>query len=158
MVPKRLLVATDGSPSARAAESIAAGMADLLGECELVVLTVVRERERPARAGGSHLAGGKELEQAQALADEAADRIRGLMRSTQAHVCTSVVHASSTAGAIVEASRQGEESSLIILGNRGHGPIASLALGSVSNEVVHESQCPVLIAKHDSYPRPLPPI
>lgn len=36
---------------------------------------------------------------------------------------------------------------LIVLGNRGHGPIESMLLGSVSAEVVDHAPCPVLIAR-----------
>lgn len=36
---------------------------------------------------------------------------------------------------------------LVIVGSRGHGPIASLVLGSVSSEVVDNAPCPVLIAR-----------
>jgi nucleotide-binding universal stress UspA family protein len=36
---------------------------------------------------------------------------------------------------------------LIVVGSRGHGPIASLVLGSTSAEVVDHSPCPVLVAR-----------
>jgi nucleotide-binding universal stress UspA family protein len=36
---------------------------------------------------------------------------------------------------------------LVIAGSRGHGPIASLVLGSVSAELVDQAPCPVLIAR-----------
>ena len=36
---------------------------------------------------------------------------------------------------------------LILVGSRGHGPIASMLLGSVSAEVVDHAPCPVLVAR-----------
>jgi len=36
---------------------------------------------------------------------------------------------------------------LIVAGSRGHGPIASLVLGSVSAELVDRAPCPVLVAR-----------
>jgi len=39
------------------------------------------------------------------------------------------------------------EADLVLVGSRGHGPIASLVLGSVSAEVVDHAPCPVLVAR-----------
>ena len=39
---------------------------------------------------------------------------------------------------------------LVVLGNRGHGTISTMLLGSVSAEVVDHAPCPVLVARHDS--------
>ena len=39
------------------------------------------------------------------------------------------------------------EADLIVGGSRGHGPIASLVLGSVSSEFVDHAPCPVLVAR-----------
>jgi nucleotide-binding universal stress UspA family protein len=37
---------------------------------------------------------------------------------------------------------------LIVTGSRGHGPYASVLLGSVSTELVDHATCPVLVARH----------
>lgn len=42
---------------------------------------------------------------------------------------------------------------LVIVGSRGHGPIASLLLGSVSAEVVDRAPCPVLVARRSTLKR-----
>ena len=42
---------------------------------------------------------------------------------------------------------------LLITGSRGHGPIASLLLGSVSAEVVDHASCPVIIARRSTMRR-----
>jgi nucleotide-binding universal stress UspA family protein len=50
--------------------------------------------------------------------------------------------------AIVEEARAWK-ADLVVLGNRGHGPIASMVLGSVSAEVVDHAPCPVLVVRED---------
>jgi nucleotide-binding universal stress UspA family protein len=50
--------------------------------------------------------------------------------------------------AIVEEARAWK-ADLLVLGNRGHGPIASMVLGSVSAEVVDHAPCPVLVVRDD---------
>jgi nucleotide-binding universal stress UspA family protein len=52
------------------------------------------------------------------------------------------------ASAIVEEARAWK-ADLLVLGNRGHGPIASMVLGSVSAEVVDHAPCPVLVVRED---------
>lgn len=42
---------------------------------------------------------------------------------------------------------------VIFVGSRGHGPIASLVLGSVSAEVVDHAPCPVLVARRETLSR-----
>ena len=42
---------------------------------------------------------------------------------------------------------------LVIVGSRGHGPITSLLLGSVSSEVVDHAHCPVLVARRATLQR-----
>jgi nucleotide-binding universal stress UspA family protein len=50
------------------------------------------------------------------------------------------------ASAIVEEA-EAWKADLVVLGNRGHGPIASMVLGSVSAEVVDHAPCPVLVVR-----------
>lgn len=51
------------------------------------------------------------------------------------------------ASAIVEEARD-FEADLIVVGNRGHGTLETMLLGSVSAEVVDHAPCPVLVARN----------
>ena len=48
---------------------------------------------------------------------------------------------------IIVAEAEDEDFDLIVMGSRGLGGIKEYILGSVSNQVVHESKSPVLIVK-----------
>jgi nucleotide-binding universal stress UspA family protein len=47
------------------------------------------------------------------------------------------------------------QADLVVAGSRGHGPIASLVLGSVSAELVDHAPCPVLVARRPAATRVL---
>lgn len=44
-------------------------------------------------------------------------------------------------------AKASEEAELLVVGNRGHGPIAGLVLGSVSSYCVHHASCPVVVVR-----------
>jgi nucleotide-binding universal stress UspA family protein len=48
------------------------------------------------------------------------------------------------AAALLEASAL---ASLVVVGSRGHGQIANLALGSVSDQISHHATCPVIVVR-----------
>jgi len=111
MIPSRILVATDGSPAAKEAETIAQEKA------------------------------------AQELVDEAAEHVRGILGNDSVPVDTKVLKSLSEARGIIEEAHATGTCSQIVMGNRGHGGISSLLLGSTSHHVVEAAHCPVTIVR-----------
>lgn len=137
---KRILIAADGSPSAR--EAVKFGL-DLAAEqgAEVIVVHVAPPLDIVPTAGfgmpaaqphplGTH--DRDALEDASLLAEEAGVSARTELL-TGDPVDEIVAYADST------------DSDLIVVGSRGHGAVASAFLGSVSQGVLHEARRPVLV-------------
>jgi nucleotide-binding universal stress UspA family protein len=140
---KRILVATDGSPSAT--EAVAFGV-ELAAEhrAELIFVHVVPKLDVvPARGFGA--IGGAfphELtEHDRTLLDEAA-----AVAAEHEVVSTTAMLRGDTVDEIV-AYADSCHVDLIVVGSRGHGGIASALLGSVSRDILSESKRPVLIVR-----------
>lgn len=140
-----ILVATDGSPAAAAALAEALALAAQTGD-GIAVITVWR-----ALQGDFGLA----YPSTAVLAD--------ILEAERKHAETTLgnaVEKANAAGvAIVTRLATGDpaelicahaaeiDARLIAIGTRGHGSIASLLLGSVSQSVVREAPCPVLVVR-----------
>jgi len=147
MIPNKILVATDGSPSSRGAESFAAGLADMMGECQVTVATVLNPRGAYSKGGAVMTSTDAEVEEAETIVAEAAKRMTDAIHNDKATVKAVVIEAVSSALGLIEEAHSGGTCSLIVMGSRGHGGFASLVMGSVSTQVIHGAHCPVLIVK-----------
>lgn len=147
MVPRRILLATDGSASAERAEEFAIDMAKMMGACELIVATVLEVRPRPARAGGTDYPGPEERDEAKELVESVADRVKTALSGSEAQVSSVVAEASSPAAGIVDQAHASDTCSLIVMGSRGLGALSSIMLGSTSDQVLQEVDCPVVIIR-----------
>ncbi len=153
MIPQRILIATDGSPAAKSAEALGADLAGLMSSArpvEVVVLTVVHDVGHVTPAGGL-IPPSLETADAERMSAEGVDHIRSLL-STEARphpveVKAKVIESMTPGGGIVAEAHATGTCSMIILGNRGRGGLAEALLGSVSQHVVHEAHCPVMIAR-----------
>jgi nucleotide-binding universal stress UspA family protein len=133
----KILVAVDGSQHARAALDVAIDLArrysaslcllhafphvsDLLGTPQYEHLLAARS-----------MIGNQLLEAAQAQVGDALS------------VETQLIEGPAAPAILRVAEDDGFE--LIVLGSRGHGQLAGLLLGSVSNAVAQRARCPVLI-------------
>lgn len=138
--PGTIVVGVDGSPASRAALDWATRQAELTGSRLLAVTTW----EWPRTFGVPlPLAEGYDPESSAAgILEEAVGEIRRGRPSLD--VRTSVVEGPA-ATVLIEAS---EHADLLVVGTRGHGELAGLLLGSVSERCVGHAHCPVVVVRH----------
>ena len=140
---KRILVATDGSPSA--AEAVSFGV-ELAGEhlSELVFAHVVPTLDVVPPSGFGAIGGAFPHEPSEhdlGLLDDAA-----AVAAEHGVIATTVLLRGDTVDEIV-AYADSHDVDLIVVGSRGHGAIAGALLGSVSFGILSESKRPVLIVR-----------
>ncbi len=143
----RILLATDGSESAAIARDLTASLAWPDGSAIRVVAVVERPVgviPTPWLAPGPGNLGElyDELVRSITTALETTERD---LRRTGVTVDSVRREGRAATGIVDEARSFGAD--LVILGNRGHGPIASMLIGSTSSEVVDHAPCPVLVAR-----------
>ena len=136
---KKILVATDGSDNARHALDEALELAHASG----AAVTVVYVRHTPLPVLGDPFY-QRALSAELRRANEAVTIAAGVAHSMGVEVETEVLEGD-PAGRIMELARM-REVDLIVVGSRGLGPIAGALLGSVSRELVHHADRPVLVA------------
>lgn len=157
MIPQTILVPTDGSAGGKAAESMAAELAGLTGNATVKVVHVI---PMACLYGDVSLENVVQVKQvnylacsldqrmgADRLVADAAERVRAQVDPAKVTVVEKVLESPSPAEAIIEEAHAGGACSLIVMGSRGMGGFRRLAMGSVSNGVVHGAHCPVLIVK-----------
>ncbi len=145
---KRILVATDGSPSS--AEAIDFGV-ELAGEhgAELIFVHVVPLLDVVPITGFGVLGGAYPHEpdaHDHELLEEAA-----AVAARHGLVSTTALLRGDTVDEIV-AFGDSHDADLIVVGSRGHGLLANALLGSVSRGVLGESKRPVLIVRGTAVP------
>jgi nucleotide-binding universal stress UspA family protein len=136
-----ILVAIDGSEHGAAALRTAAQLA---GEehARLTVVTAVPPTPAYASLTG---AGAAVLSDAAGLIGEAGVRMTKQVAELPDDLSvTSVVSAGPPAQVILERLREGRHD-LLVMGTRGLGRVGSALLGSVSQDVLHEADVPVLV-------------
>jgi nucleotide-binding universal stress UspA family protein len=142
----RLLLAVDGSVSSDRATALVAGLS--LPADSLVRVVAVQQPYADALAlswasvGDAGPAATGEDEEARHLR-EAIERAETLLAPVK--VEGFLLHGRPASAIVDEATAMGAD--LVILGNRGHGTIATMLLGSTAAEVVDHAPCPVLVAR-----------
>lgn len=141
----KVLLATDGSPSAQPAEALAAAIPWPDGtqiEVLCVDQLVESEIDLPLdRFAAAHAAARAQIEEHLAALNERLVAAGRLVRAR-------VVFGRPASTIVSEAALF--DSDLIIVGSHDRGPLASFALGSVAAEVVDHAPCPVLVARRPS--------
>ena len=149
---KRILIATDGSPSST--EAVAFGV-ELAAEhqAELIFVHVVPTLDVVPAVGFGAIGGAfphPVSEHDRTLLDEAA-----AVAGEHEVVSTTAMLRGDTVDEIV-AYADSCDVDLIVVGSRGHGAIASTLLGSVSRGILGESKRPVLIVRAAQVAAPTP--
>ncbi len=144
----RLMLAYDGSACADAARDLLTTLPLPSGSA----VTVVTALER-----GPQLFGAPEFAVVPRDADEAEELLLAdlqemlhqaaePLRTPDRRIDTVVVRGRPASAVVDEAGAAMPD--LLVCGSRGHGPLASVLMGSVSAEVVDHAPCPVLVARH----------
>ncbi len=153
---RRVVVGTDGSPTALLAVDAAADEAAVWG-AELHVVSAYAQVERTFWGAGhlaTHHAGRSSVDASRrdAEARVAAATTQALRRHPTLSVSARAVEGRAAPLLTEIASGAG----LLVVGSRGRGGLASLLLGSVSRAVVHRALCPVMVvhAAREHLPAP----
>ncbi len=139
---KRILVAVDGSDASIKAARMAADIALRFG-ATLTLVHVVPKLLLPPDVYGLTIA---EVEKEhRAYADRLLEKAVAALDEPGIDVTTAVLYGS-PAEAIAEESAA-SDIGLIVVGSRGHGAVARMFLGSVSDRLVHIGPKPVLVVR-----------
>lgn len=143
-----VMLCVDGSPAAL--QAVADGFELLQSPRNVLIVTVVEDAD-PALVSGIGLAGGvmspdefEELDRAAAadgwaLAEEASGRLP--IESSEIHVLRG------SPGPAICALASHVRARAVVMGTRGRGGIKRAVLGSVSDYVVRNAPCPVVISR-----------
>lgn len=137
-----IVVGIDGSTNARRALEWAAGEARIRGARLVAVLAW----DAPVATFSSVALASGDAAQLDELAAEASQRLAAALAGAEEALTglevESLVAEGSPAKILLEAARDAD---LLVVGTRGHGGLAGLVLGSVSQQCAHHSPCPVVI-------------
>jgi len=132
--PRRVLFATDGSPSSAAAAALLARL-PLPPDAQILIVTCVSHREGPGREPiATALRDHAEAALGQAVA---------LLRAPGRHVRTEVLEGPVKEQILIAAEE--DRSDLIVMGSRGLGGFRGLILGSVSRAVSKAARVTTLV-------------
>lgn len=149
----RILLALDGSPSADRARALVASLPWPAGS---VVRLVAALDVAPALWGGPWIpaipADADALEE-EAVADlgRVLAEARTSLETAGLAVEAELLRGRPSAAIVDDGKHWGPD--LVVVGSRGHGPVETALLGSVSAAVVDHATCPVLVARGDHVSR-----
>jgi nucleotide-binding universal stress UspA family protein len=134
----RIVVAYDGSPDAQTGLTWAIRTALLTEQPLVAIIATAADDLMPQRS----LLWGDHLEEVR----DSADRVLGEALLADA---TIEMRPGPAVPVLLEAS---EGASLLVAGSRGHGQVAGLVAGSVSQHLARHATCPVVVARPVAHP------
>jgi nucleotide-binding universal stress UspA family protein len=141
-----IVVGVDGSAHALRALEWAMREA-AIHHADLTVLTVNPAMASPWTGRRLTMPGEAEAkEQSRQAVEQAIARAAAEIGDQQPVSVTVNVFSGFPARALIDASRDAD---LIVIGSRGAGGFESLLLGSISSQVTHHAECPVVIVPSD---------
>jgi nucleotide-binding universal stress UspA family protein len=141
-----IVVGVDGSETAGRALEFAAQEAELCG----ARLRVVSGWEIPAAVYGGGFAPALDQEALEGFREHAQTTVRAAIETVRRlHPDLEVEGATPEGQAAAALLAEAHGARMLVVGNRGRGGFSSLLLGSVSHEVVHHADCPVLVVPHE---------
>jgi nucleotide-binding universal stress UspA family protein len=147
---QHILVGVDGSAHSLKAVDFAVDLASKYN-AELILLKVIADRPSGLDPEVEEYAHSEHIplpaaELALAMADKILDNARLEARAKGATQILVEQSFGDPAEEIVTAARD-RDIDLIVVGNRGHGRLAGLLLGSVAQKVVSLAHCPVVVVR-----------
>ena len=137
---KRILLATDLSPASEEASLQALDLAREL-KAELLIVSVIDPRS--LRLPGGRF--GVRVDQVRTGREAAAQQLVSRGRAAGVRV-TFLIWEGEPGESIVEAARS-EGVDFVVVGSHGRGSVGRFFLGSVSDHVVHNAPCPVVVVR-----------
>ena len=149
----RVMVAFDGSAGAVAARDLVAHLRWPAGTAITLVAALERGRDLFGAPDWAVIPRDAAESEALVLSDlqETLSQAAEPLRTPDRIVETRVVRGRPATALLDEATAL--MPNLIVIGSRGHGPMATVLLGSVSTEVADHAPCPVLVARGPSVHR-----
>jgi len=132
----KIVWATDGSGAANRALTCAR---ELVEQSHGTLIVIHVKELMIGRAGGYPVFADED--QIEARVHEQFDQLKDAGVDASLHVITEA--GGNPAHAIADAA-EAEGADVIVVGTRGHGPVAGLLLGSVTQRLLHIAHCPVL--------------
>ncbi len=145
IVPGAVVVGVDGSESATRALDWAAEQASLEGRTLVVTHAVDDSAVQSSAWAGATWVLPTPFQQLMAMATEVVDA--AVERATGHHPELDVVARPVHADVRRDLLALSHDASLLVLGSRGRGPVASAVLGSVSAHLARYSACPVVVCR-----------
>jgi nucleotide-binding universal stress UspA family protein len=133
---KTIIWATDGSETADRALPYARGLAEGRDK----TLVVVHVKELLVGRGGGYPVHADETELLEKI-EAQVEEIRKGGVAAKLELAASTTH--TPAHFVAEVAKQ-VTADVIVVGTRGHGPLAGALLGSVAQHLLHDAPCPVL--------------